>query len=463
MSVSHTPPPHLHRAAAPGRAATTTTPQPGQPADTTRAAAALGNTENSRPPQVTAGFTPHLWNLQRAMWTITADKALAGCHRWPVSNTEGASVERTGAGGRGRLGGLQNSHSVWGSPVAAVGIAKGRQRELEQGAAAWLAGGEGRALAMVTLTVRHRNGEALADLLAGVSKAWTKVVSSRAFKGAEGVRRRYGIAHTCWFLEITHGVNGWHPHRHMVVLLERELSGDELAGMRAELHGMWIDKVESVGLAVPSERHGVDVQQVTAANVDAAGKVANYAAKGMFSGLAAEATGGAVKQARGGNRTPFQILEDVAAALAAGEEPDARDVALWREYEAATKGKQQRRWSTGAVDALGLFVVPDDALEELEATEPPAEPEGEPVALVSLDAGARRRVAEDVRLRLLVTEAANYGRTAEAGARAVVRVLVAEGVRGWRCVMVEYERVDVALASAECSPVVAAEARAVLA
>lgn len=108
-------------------------------------------------------------------------------------------------------------------------------------------------------------------------------------------------------------------------------------------------------------------------------------------------------------------------------------------------------------------MVPDDALEELEDTEPPAEPEGEPVALVSLDAGARRRVAEDVRLRLLVTEAANYGRTAEAGARAVARVLAAEGVQGWHLVMVEHERVDVALASAECSPVVAAEARAVLA
>lgn len=441
------------------RAQPSTHPQPAAAAGT--APAPLGNAENSRPPQVMDGFTPHLWRIQRAMWTITADKALAGCHRWPVSNTERASVERTGSGGRGRLGGLQNSHSVWGSPVAAVGIARGRQEELQRATAAWLAGGEGRALAMVTLTVRHRRGEALADLLAGVSKAWSKVNSCRAWKAPRGIRRRYGIGHYVWFLEITHGDNGWHPHRHMVLLLERELSPDELAALKAELYALWADKVADLGLLAPNEAHGVDVQQV-ATNVDAAAAIATYAAKGMFAGLAAEATGGAVKQARNGNRTPFQILEDIADALDAGEEPQARDVALWREYEAATKGRQQRRWSTGALDALAVAVVPDDELEELEATEPPAEPEEEPVALVALDAEARRRVAEDVRLRLLVTEAANYGATAQDGAWAVARVLAAEGVHGWHLLMVEHERVDMALPSAGCSPVLAAEARAVL-
>lgn len=430
---------------------------------TTTAAAPLGNRENSRPPQVTGTFTQHVWRIHRAMWAVTADKRLRDCHRAPIPDAADVTVTRRGAGGRGRFTGLQNSHSVWGSPVAAVGIARGRQEELQRAAAAWLAGGEGRALAMVTLTVRHRRGEALADLLAGVSKAWSRVNSCRAWKAPRGIRRRYGIGHYVWFLEITHGDNGWHPHRHMVLLLERALSDDKLAALKAELHALWADKVTDLGLLAPNEAHGVDVQQA-ATNVDAAAAIATYAAKGMFAGLAAEATGGAVKQARGGNRTPFQILEDIADALDAGEEPQARDVALWREYEAATKGKQQRRWSTGAMEDLAVAVVADDELEHLEdADAAPEVEEPEDVALVAVArADWWRYLAHDTDARLEVLEAANAGATPEAGARAVAMVLERLGVP-YRRLMVRHEYLEPGpRLSADSSAVARAEARAVL-
>ena len=443
--------------------ANTTTTATGQPTATTADAAPLGNRENSRPPQVTGTFTRHLWRIQRAMWAVTADKRLRDCHRAPIPAAADVTITRRGAGGRGKFAGLQNSHSVWGSPVAAVGIARGRQEELQNAAAAWLAGGKNRALAMVTLTVRHRHGEALADLLAGVSKAWSRVNSCRAWKAPRGMRRRYGIGHYVWFLEITHGRNGWHPHRHMVLCLERALSDDELAALKAELHALWAEKVTDLGLLAPNEAHGVDVQQV-ATNVDAAAAIATYAAKGMFAGLAAEATGGAVKQARGGNRTPFQILEDIADALDAGEEPQARDVALWREYEAATKGKQQRRWSTGALEALAVAVVADDELEHLEDSD--AEPEVEEQADVALVAVARadwwRYLAHNTDARLEVLEAANAGSTSEAGARAVATVLERLGVP-YRRLEVRHEYLEPGpRLSAGSSAVTRAEARAVL-
>ena len=453
MSVAHKAIPHTTHA----RRA-----QPGQPADTTRAAA-LGNRENSRPPQVTGTFTRHLWRIQRAMWAVTADKRLRDCHRAPIPAAAAVAVMRRGAGGRGKFAGLVNSHSVWGSPVAAVGIARGRQEELQRAAAEWLAGGKGRALAMVTLTVRHRNGETLEDLLAGVTKAWSRVNSCRAWKAPRGIRRRYGIGHYVWFLEITHGDNGWHPHRHMVMMLERALSDDELAALKAELHTLWADKVADLGLLAPNEAHGVDVKQA-ATNVDAAAAIATYAAKGMFAGLAAEATGGAVKQARGGNRTPFQILEDIADALDAGEEPNARDVALWREYERATKGKQQRRWSNGALEELAVAVVEDEELEHLEdADAEPDEGTAEDVALVAVArADWWRYLAHDTTARLEVLEAANAGTTPEAGLRAVTAMLDRLGVP-YRRLMTSHTHTDPVKNSVTTNPTTAAEADALVA
>lgn len=394
------------------------------------------------------------------MWRITAEKRFRDCHRVPIPAAADVTVTRRGMGGRGAFTGLQNSHSVWASPVAAVGIARGRQREVMDAARAWLAGGEGRAVGMLTVTVRHRNGEGLADLLDGLSKAWAKVVSVRAYKGAGGIRERYGVAHNCWFLEITHGVNGWHPHRHMVLLLERALSPDELAALKAEVHGLWADKVAGVGLLAPNEAHGVDVQQV-ATDADGVAKVSTYAAKGMFAGLSAEVTGGAVKQARGGNRTPFQILEDVADALARGDDPSARDVALWREYEQATKGRKQRRWSTGALDALGIAPVDDDVLEHLEDVERGDVEDVEPVALVAIPRTAWRTLAHDVAARLEVLEAANSGTTTRAGLQAVCDVLERLGVN-YRRVLVTHEQVEPVAPSARVSEMVREQARAVL-
>lgn len=458
MSVSVAPQP---RHATIANRCTPATSTPGRPARTTTNTAPLGNRENSRPVQVDDGFwTRHLWRLQRAVWKVTRLKAIRECHRLPVPEAAEVSVNRTGKGGRGRFGGLRNSHSVWASPIAAVGIARGRQAEVREAAERWLGEDPRHAVAMLTLTVRHRHGESLEQLLDGLAKAWARVVSNRVYKGADGIRARYGLTHNCWFLEVTHGDNGWHPHRHMVLLLDRALSDDELAALKGELHALWADKVTSIGLRAPSEAHGVDLQQV-ATDADGAAAVSTYAAKGMFAGLSAEVTGGSVKRARNGNRTPFQILEDIAARLEAGEEPDPRDVALWHEYERATRGRKQRRWSNGALKALGMEARADEELEELEELASPEEQAEEPTALVSIPRESWRALSWRVDARLEVLEAANSGNTPEEAVRAVTGVLDRLGVT-YRRVMVQHEFTEMITPTALNSPVVAAEARSLL-
>jgi len=110
--------------------------------------------------------------------------------------------------------------------------------------------------------------------------------------------------------------------------------------------------VKSVGKGyAPAKRHGVDVRLVTDDGHDLAAYFAKnvYAVKSSAS-AAADVTSSHTKTARQGNVTPFGIL---ARLVANGE---ARDLALWHEWEAASKGKRQLLWSNGLRADLGIGV-----------------------------------------------------------------------------------------------------------
>ena len=66
--------------------------------------------------------------------------------------------------------------------------------------------------------------------------------------------------------------------------------------------------------------------------------------------LALEATYGHVKTGRNGSklRAPFQVLADLTAT------GDADDLDVWREWEHASKGRQQLTWSAGIRALAGL-------------------------------------------------------------------------------------------------------------
>lgn len=300
------------------------------------------------------------------MWKITEDKTLAGCGRWPVSTAAGIGLEYDQDAGNARMLGLQNSHSAWGSPLAAVAIMRAKSDSLESAVSTWLAGAPGRAVAVFTGTVAHSSDQALSDVWDNLAVAWQGVTGNSRWKRAGiGARDRYGVTHWSKSVEATVGrINGWHVHQHTLFFLDRALSGDELADLKGTIHALWATAAVRAGYKAPTFAHGVDIQQTTA-DTDAA-RVAAYVTKGMTAGTAAgaaaEVTGGAAKDARRGNRTPFQLLDDIADALDAGEWP-ARDIALWREWEAGSKGREQSRWSRGAKDALGVLEVADEDVE----------------------------------------------------------------------------------------------------
>lgn len=304
--------------------------------------------------------------LQRVVWEITNDKALAGCHRWRAGGAEGVGVVWRG-NKAGRFMGLQNSHSVWGSPLAALQITRARRDELMQAMATWNDAGQDHSVLFLTLTLRHDSKQDLAALWDALGECWSATTSGSGgwagTKAYAGDKRRFGIAHWVKSVEVTHGDNGWHPHLHVALFLERRLSDAEVESLRGRMFARWSKKAVKLGLKAPSAARGIDLQQ--AKKGDDLGELAGYLTKGMVSGLGSEIAGGAMKQARGGNRTPFQVLETMAADKAEHGRYSPRDVAIWREWEVTSKGRRFMAWSKGAKDALGVLDLDDAAAAEL--------------------------------------------------------------------------------------------------
>jgi endonuclease/exonuclease/phosphatase (EEP) superfamily protein YafD len=130
----------------------------------------------------------------------------------------------------------------------------------------------------------------------------------------------------------------------------------------------WSRRLVSLGMQAPSrDEGGLDIKRLDLAN--AAADVAEYLAKGHYEEVnsvpapvattrsAALELASVSKQARGANRTPFQILADF---VANGE---AADADLWREWENGSKGRRAITWSRGARDALVIDAEQTD--EEL--------------------------------------------------------------------------------------------------
>jgi len=171
---------------------------------------------------------------------------------------------------------------------------------------------------LITLTLRHHQGQRLGDLFGVLSKAWGRLTSGRGWADL----KRNGLDYVRGY-DLTLGASGWHPHIHIVLLIA---PGPHSAQSIAHaVAARWRAVLASLGAEALDI--GQDVQKAKSATAAAA-----YAM--TLSGIA-EATSAAAKRARkvGAGRTAM----DLAVAAAAGDDHAA---ALWREYAAATRGRR---------------------------------------------------------------------------------------------------------------------------
>jgi len=189
---------------------------------------------------------------------------------------------------------------------------------------------------MLTLTVRHGWSDDLEITGRGIRNCWRKFLQGRAW---QQYRKKWGLEYVV-AREVTHGVNGWHPHLHALIYttialhktaelqLARALSERWEAVVRRELGDAFAP------LKVAGEYVALDFREC---------READYIAK-----LGLELADPGTKRK---GRTPLELLRD-AAAGANDPDPHKRAQAqhareLYAEHERVLHGTRDFTWSSG--------------------------------------------------------------------------------------------------------------------
>lgn len=278
------------------------------------------------------------WSRRAVLWRVSDLKRVAFCGRVPRSTGSAVTLRRTeGVGG---WAGLQHCGSVWSCPVCAGRILV--HRALEIGAVLGAAVAAGHPLGFVTLTMRHREAQALGALWAAAGKGWTRAITGRAWVEETEVEGWVRV----W--EVTHGRNGWHVHVHLVLVLDVGATSADLDRIASGMFGRWSSGLQAAGLDAPWRR-GQEWHLVTGPK--ACEQLGEYLAKfadapdtrALGEGLGLELTHTMPGRSSDALRTrPVWALLDDVATLG-----DADSLGLWHEWEKASKGRKQVGWSVG--------------------------------------------------------------------------------------------------------------------
>ena len=343
---------------------------------------------------------------------VTTLRNLRKCGKTPVAPLVSLHGE---AGGRSGYGGLATCASVWACPVCSAKIAARRKDEVAQ-VIKW-AEAQGLRVSMLTLTQRHHMGQKLNELWKALSYAWGRVTSGRRWVE---FKEQLGVVGYVRAVEVTHGKHGWHVHQHVLVLSEKDPTVTPVFYQRKQgrarhpypvevtrsadfIADRWEAGLAKKGVDFLRDSGGLDWRTAEPGDAEAMGRyVAKLGTAGMgekdSAGLSAEVTLGGFKKARQGNRTPFQIAQDL---LQNGE---AEDFALWLEWEKASYGKRALTWSQGLKEAALIEEKTDEEIAE-------ESPEGDTVLLL---------------------DKANWYKVREAGAVKLLHVLEKRGAKAAR-------------------------------
>lgn len=277
----------------------------------------------------------------------------AGRCSWSI----GALVSVNKGTGSAHFGQVETCSSVWACPVCASSIRQRRAEEIKQAVQAHQA--EGKHLAFMTLTLPHYRFDSLGTSLDALLGCWRDMTAQTSWKKAHpgprsqaGIKARYGISGVIRATEITYGANGWHPHLHMLVFLERELSETALQALGDEVYTLWAKGIQKRIGRLPSREHGLDIRRVGADGAVLSQYLAKVTDKKSW-GVGAEMARGDAKRS-GSSITPFQLLDEKSSISIT----QAR--ALWREYYETTLRRRFMSWSRGLKERYGVDEKDDE-------------------------------------------------------------------------------------------------------
>jgi hypothetical protein len=367
---------------------------------------------------------------RRKLNRVSQVRKLRTCGRGVRDETVDVVVTTDEAGNRrGAAQGLVTCSSVWACPVCAEHIRTARGLDIAEAFRRWTAGvrlpgpflpGEepprlGGGLAFVTLTLRHDREDALADLLDGLMKSWGKL---QATTGWRNRAKSLGLRGMVRSIEVTYGeANGWHPHLHLYLFLEEELTPAKRDELLEFLTTAWLRESGKFGYE-GLRGIAVDVRRVDP-SATALEVLAAYAAKPEQ--LHLEATRGHRKGDPDRDRwAPMDLID----AAADGEVWALR---RWHEFEKSTHGRRAIEWSRGLRALLGM----DRELDDQELTDDSCADDAEELELVATLSGREWTEVCAAGLDYEVLRAAVVG--GAAGVAAVLAQAKRTPRQWWRC------------------------------
>lgn len=265
--------------------------------------------------------------------------AVSKCLRFPT----GAGVDVRYAEERARFGQLQTCKSVHVCPICGQTIAGHRKDEIATAIERWQE--RGGAVTMATFTLQHNAQQPLADVAGKLARAYRSLKDGKRWQTFKAGSALVGsIAAT----EYTYGLNGWHPHKHVLFLTDKPMSIQ---------HMMWL---KERWCAVVARAGGVAVKQACDVRPISAGGsgIGGYVAKNDW-GAAHELALSPRKRSRAdGGITPMGMLVDVAST------GNAHSGARFVEYAEWTYRKNHIVWSRGLKARLGIDDQTDDEIVE---------------------------------------------------------------------------------------------------
>lgn len=236
--------------------------------------------------------------------------------------------------------GLYTCGGVWTCPICNPKISERRKNELSEALKTALE--QDLSVFLVTLTVPHGIGDDINDLLSRLQKALKTLSSGKyAIKTQLKTLFKLNLVGYVRTLEVTYGQNGFHPHYHILVFMEKPLDAN---GRPYQLSQSLVDYVYTEawrracklsGLPTPSDEFGVKVEDGS--------KAAKYVTKW---GLESEMTKTISKKGKRKGLTPWGLLRAILEDDDSVVSPSKAE-SLFRVYAEAFKNKRQLFWSVG--------------------------------------------------------------------------------------------------------------------
>lgn len=353
------------------------------PLDATEMSQALMPVEGNHSPPVTSSVArrSERFAARQFLWKHSKIERRRRCGRVPTVKNQGAALMLSGEGRASYLG-LETCSSVWSCPVCSAQIHASYAGQIANALTHHLGNGGG--AAMVTLTMRHKKGDPLSDLWAGLGEAWRAATRGKEW---DKERAEYGVLGTTRIVETTFGENGWHLHVHALIFFSGKPTVAELELLGKQMFQRWRTRLTTLGLRAPlANSGGLDIRPVYSS--DELGAYLNKLSSvdEIAISAAQELSHSDTKTGRSGGRTPWQILGDGMQEKRAAPDMPSASLGIWHEWEDASRGKRFMVWSRNtSPEWLAILDARGEVQTEEQATVDPG-PEAQLVGFIPREA-----------------------------------------------------------------------------